>query len=151
MAGRPKKTKAEKEMAGTLRPCREVDNPLTFAPINSVSTPDYLDGYAVEFFEYYTKILAVVGILTPADIGEIEQAAISYDALRDAYDYIKEHGAVQTTESGYTQKNAHWQVLMDARKVLSEFYGKYGLNVISRERITMKPPEEPDDFDKIGK
>ena len=148
--GRPRKTKEEKEASGTLQKCREVDHPLTFnALVRVPSPPEYLEGYAVEFFTYYAGVLLSVKMLTASDMLELEGASIAYGEMRNAYDEIKRSGSIQTTSTGYKQKSAAWTVFSDARKILGEFSNKYGLNVVSRQRIDIKPPEEPDDLDKI--
>jgi len=150
-AGRPRKSKAEKIASGTLQKCREVGNALEFRPISSVDVPDYLEGYAVEFFEYYSRLMASVGLLTPADMLELEKASIAYSMMREAYDDLKENGSMQVTRSGYTQKTAAFTVYSDANKILSDFSNRYGLNVVSRERITMSEPDNEDDLDKLQK
>ena len=149
-AGRPRKTKQQKQLTGTLQTCREIENALSFEPLLVVpNPPEYLDEIGAAFFRDCGGILLGQGMLTLADIGELEQGAMLYQMLRKHWNKMMDGDGVQVTQSGYSQKTASWQIFMDCRKGLGEFYNKYGFNVTSRESIEMPEREEVDELDQL--
>src|SRR5210317_611777 len=109
--GRPKKTRAEKERAGTLQKCREAKNPLSFEPLSSVpDPPSWLGKDGSKFFRHYGGILLGQKLLTAGDIGEFEKASMAYDMLMIHWNKMKEDQGVYKTQNNYTQKTASWQI-----------------------------------------
>jgi P27 family predicted phage terminase small subunit len=142
---RPRKTNLEKQMKGTLQKCR-VKSGISFEPLCAIPpVPVNLQEDAVGFFKHCCEVLMSNDLLTAADVFEIEQAAFVYGEMRKAQRKVNEEGAVQVCSSGYTQKNANWQIIKDSFTMLSGFYNKYGFNVVSRENIEM--PQHPGDDD----
>jgi len=88
-------------------------------------------------------------VLDESDMGELEMAAMAYEFLHQSFAACYNDGPVWQAESGYRQKSGDWQIWMDARKVLSEFYNKYGFNLVTRQRLDLRPVE--DDMDEIEK
>lgn len=145
-----KKSKEKKMLNGTYRPDRDEYRGVSYKVLEAVPEPVTNFYEDSEWFYLTTsEILISAGMLTTADILELEQAAMTYGLLQESFRKIQEVGAVQTTQSGYTQKSAHWQTFMEASKRLNTFYDTYGFNSQSRLRIEMERPYELDDMDKI--
>ncbi len=143
------KTNYQKKLSGTIQPCRE-KNPIDFEPVLEVPEPlSKLDKPGKEFFEYVCSLLISNKQLTTADLPAITRAAGIWEIFMQAKSACQEHGYYQETKSGYTAKNAHWQVLTDAEKILTGFEKSFGLTVLSRSKIDITPIKayDPDDDD----
>jgi len=145
----PAKPKHVKEAQGTLRKCRETDNPVTFEPLSEVpSVPETIPEQGRDYFRYCCELLLSIGLLTAAFIPDITRAAIWYAIMVRAAAHISEDDYFQKTQAGYTAINAHLTTLEKATKFLNEFEGKYGLNLVSSQKLSMpNKKKNEDDFD----
>lgn len=139
----------QKQMAGTLQPCRE-KNLIDFEPVFEIPEPlSKLDQPGQEFFEYVCSLLISNKQLTTADLPAITRAAGIWEIFIQAKAACSKHGYYQETKTGYQAKNVHWQVLTDAEKILTGFEKSFGLTVLSRSKIDITPIKayDPDDGD----
>ena len=144
MAGRPPKPKHIKEAQGTLEKSREVDNPLTFAPLVAIpEAPTTLTKSGRDFFNLHCEILCNVGQLTAGDISSIIQASRWYAIFDEASKSVFEDGGEQDTSTGYKAATPAFTRMVQAQKYLNEFQNKYGFNLASRQRISM-PTQKPE-------
>ena len=133
------KTNYQKRLAGTLQPCRE-KKLLDFEAFFEVTEPlSKLDKPGREFFEYVCSLLISNKQLTTADLPAITRAAGIWEIFIQAQLACQKNGYYQETKSGYTAKNAHWQVLTDAEKLLTGFEKSFGLTILSRSKIDLQP------------
>ena len=138
MAGRPGKPKHIKEAQGTLERSREVANPATGEPLPVL--PAIPDGMTVEeekFFIWVCEELIKTHLLTSQFIIEIEMAAMWYRSFCEAREKVRKDSGVQTTKTGYTQTTGWWSQMKDAYKNLTEFGNRYGLNLVSSQKISL--------------
>lgn len=149
-AGRPQKAKHIKEAQGTLRPSREVDNPLTFEPLTVIPEPQYkINGEAKKYYEYVCNLLISNNVLTAAHIPDLTLAAYWWGIMTEARDNIESDGYTQMTQSGYTQITSHITVFEKATKMLQSFSDKYGLNLTASQKIKMPESKREDDLQKL--
>jgi phage terminase small subunit len=74
-----------------------------------------------------------------------------YSVFTQASKVVKQEGYYQTTQSGYTQKTAHFQTILDCQKSLREFESLYGLNFNSRTKMNIGPPKRGERFNEYDK
>lgn len=149
MAGRPSKTTSEKAKQGTLRKSREREA-LNYEPLEVIPEPlKKLDDTAMVYFNFICEILLSNKTLTNADVPAVSNAAKYYSIFDKASDMVETEGYCQTTQSGYTAKNAHFQVMNDARKAIMDFENLYGFNLASRGRINIPKTKEKGKLDKL--
>jgi len=143
------KTNYQKKLSGTSQPCRE-KNLIDFEPLFEVpESLSKLDKPGQEFFKYVCSLLISNKQLTTGDIPAISRAAGIWEIFVQAKTACSKHGYYQETKSGYTAKNAHFQVLVDAEKILTGFEKSFGLTVLSRSKIELQhiPGYDPNDED----
>ena len=123
---------------------------LNYNPIRSIPEPlEDLKPNARYYYNYICQVLISNKSLTAADVPAITQAAILYGIFSDASAMITKEGYFQMTQSGYTAKNAHMQVMNDAYKSIKFFENLYGFNLASRGKINVSHTKEDDPFDNI--
>jgi len=147
-AGRPRKTIEQKQINGTLRKDRELDNYLHHETLRSVpKVSDDLNKDGQNFFNYYSTILLKKGLLTISFIPDIELAASWYSIYKQAQRNIKESWYTQTAPNGgWKQMGPDITALEKATKALTNFYTRYGLDLVSSQRIAI-PDIDTDEFD----
>jgi P27 family predicted phage terminase small subunit len=136
------KTTAQKMLQGTFRK-DTVKQPPTFSALREVPKPlDDLTGEGMEFYTMICQLLISNGILTQADIPHITEAAGFWQLRCMAMREIKKNGCIQTSQNGFTQKQAAFSVLTDSQKALGQFYRAYGLNYASRSKMDFPKADE---------
>ena len=142
------KPKHIKEAQGTLRKCREVDSPATTEPIEVPAVPDEVPEEGRGYFTHACEVLFSLGVLTAAYVPDISRAAMTYAFFIRAQRELEESGTVQMTKTGYTAISANWTVYKDSLKYLTEFESRYGLSLVSAQRLSVPDkPKKDDDFD----
>ena len=143
-AGRPRKTNELKAAQGTLEKSRVNERPLNYAPLTAVpSIPEDLDDEGAKYYGYVCTLLLSKRLLTPAYLFDIERAAFWYSQFKIAQRDIKNNTAVERSKGGWKQVGAYLSVAEKATKYLNEFDNKYGLNLVSGQKIEM--PEIQDE------
>ena len=145
----PAKPRHIKEAQGTLKKSREVANPASGEALSVL--PAIPDGMTVDeerYFIYVCEQLLDLGLLTSQFVVDIEMAAMWYRQFVEARKKIREGEGIYVAKSGYSQVSG-WHTQMEkAYKNLTDFHGKYGLDLVSSQKISMPPRNKEDtDFD----
>lgn len=145
--GRPRKPNHVKAAQGTLQPCRVNNNPLTYEPLTvPPDPPKDLTKDGCNYYTYICRMLITKKLLTPAFLFDIERAAFWYGEFKKAQRDINENGTFEISKTGWKQISASISIVEKATKMMNEFEGKYGFNLISSQKIEMPEPEEEDDL-----
>lgn len=144
MAGRPTKPDHVKDAQGTLRPCRVNEHPLSYDALSrSPEPPKDLNEDGSRFYKYICDLMISKRLLTPAFLFDIERAAFWYEQFKVAQRDVNENGMFEVSEkSGWRQISPLVSVAEKATKFLNEFDGKYGLNLVSGQKIEIPENDE---------
>ena len=146
--GRPSKSNEIKKAQGTLRPCRVVDQPVTFKALSAVpAVPDSVPEFGREYFSHCCEALFTAGVLSAAIIPCIEIACAWYHIYVLAREAIKKGGYMQKTKTGYSAISADFTALKEATGQLRKFEGENGLNLVSSQKISGPGVSENSMFD----
>lgn len=147
MAGRPAKTRQEKEAQGTLEKSREPSNPITYEPLSEV--PDVeVPMRGKDYFVHCCRAMIERGTLSAATINKVVRAAGWYDLWVRALDGIAKDGYIQSTKTGYKAFSPDVTTMEKAEKFLTEFEREYGLTLASSQKLNLPEHKgEDDDFD----
>ena len=136
--GRPIKPKHTKEQQGTLRPIREIKNPLTSKTLSSVPLcPEYFNDNEREFYNYTCSVLLSLNLLTPQFILDIRYTATWYHVAKESAAKIREGKIINQFATGHSVPHAYLTAFEKATKFLNEFNNHYGFNLTSSQRIEM--------------
>lgn len=145
---RPRKTIETKKAQGTLEKSRELPNYVHHDIVRvmpEVSKDLNEDGK--KFFQNVCAILMQKGLLTVAYIADIELHATWYSIYKIAERNIKKNkGYTQISKTGWNQISADIAALEKATKALVNFSTRYGLDLVSSQRINV-PDIETDKLD----
>jgi P27 family predicted phage terminase small subunit len=101
--------------------------------------PQWVTGYAEQFWHRTTDALASMGIASPVDASSLEEACKLYALIREADDAIAREGAYQKsiTQHGEEIIRPHpgLRVRLDADTKLRHWLVEFGLTPSSRSRI----------------
>ena len=137
----------EKQLAGTLRKDRIV-KAIGMEPVKELPTaPGYFTEYEKEFFDRISLYLFEAGILRGVDILLIEMHAMWWHVYKTNRALVCAK-ATQETDKGYNQITGTLTAVERAAKNLQWFSEKYGLNLISKDKIAapVKKSSELDDI-----
>lgn len=96
--------------------------------------PKHLTGVASRLWATLVPELNKLGYITVADKSTLEAFCISYSVMREAYDSIKEVGAIYMND-GRVIKNPATAVLNDATGKVKSMGGELGLSPSSRATL----------------
>jgi len=144
-----KKTAEQKQKQGTLKKSREKAI-LTYDPLIKVPSPTFkLTTIGRSYFTRFCQILISNKTLTVADIPLITRTARWYEIYKQSDKDVAEHGAVQITSTGYTQKSGYLTVMTDAEDRIVKSENLYGMNLSARTKINLPKTEKKNPFDEI--
>jgi len=145
----PSKPNHVKEAQGTLRKCRVNTSPATSEPLSAIpAVPPEVPDDGAGYFTWACEILYSFGELRTSFIPSITRAAQMHSQYERHWAIVNETGALQTTQSGYTQKTGAWTLMTEAYKFLNEFEREYGLTLSSSQKITVQDKQKNNaDFD----
>lgn len=88
---RPKKPEAVKKKEGTYRQDRSLPSSLEkYAEVvNVILPPDYLQGYAREYFLNISAVMSSLKVLTASDVFLIESLSIKLEIQKKAYEQLQ--------------------------------------------------------------
>ena len=140
-AGRPRKTREDKLLSGTLQPCRDnKDRPVVDIVIDAGPPPDMLSSSAKEVWEWVVPLLIEPGIYTKMDEITIcafcEEYALYWEfkeLTRNKYRIVKGKKELKKDEL----KEMH-NAYIRWSKIAIEF----GFTPVARERIKVKKPSK---------
>lgn len=98
------------------------------------TAPKHLTGVASRLWASIVPALNQLGYITVADKSTLEAFCINYSVMREAYESIKETGAVYMNE-GKVIKNPATAVLNDATGKVKSLGGELGLSPSSRATL----------------
>lgn len=135
------KTKAQREQDGS-RKRRAQAIASTLRPVESIDKPEWINGYAEEFWNRYAPILMAARFLTEADIPALEAASRSYARWRDL-DQRLSTGEIPMVITG-PKGNEYVNPLVYARDASEKMWRlwcrEFGLTPMSRRGVA--PIEE---------
>lgn len=164
--GRPKTPTIIKELQGTNRPDRNVENEALPAEVTeSIKPPSYLRPIAKKEWKRVLPILEAVHLLTHADLGMLEIYCMSYGIMVESYKgtthRIEEDGTKkrQTAAEYCSGRNSQTQGAMGnmykAQEKMIATATKLGLSPADRGKINVPPPKDEESeiekFKKKGK
>lgn len=137
-----RKTIAQKKLEGTYRADRDKENHLTFHPLQNL--PEWIGGheYANAYYQRIGMLLISNNLLTEADLVSLQRAATWFYIYLDARLSIISGGYIQRAQSGYNNVSGHLTAFEKAHKYLTEFEAKFGLDPLSREKLSIKITED---------
>ncbi len=138
--GNPKKPKHIKIAQGTLENSREIASPATGVSLSTLpAVPGGMGKDEEEFFIWACSQLLDLGLLTSQFIISIEIASMWWAEFCKAREKCRGADGMYTSQSGYTQISGWYSNMEKSSKLLNEFLGKYGLDLVSSQRISMPP------------
>ena len=141
--GRPRKPKHIKEAQGTLAKSREVDHPAMGEALSVLpSVPVGMGEHEEKYFLHCAGDLLSKGLLTAGFLPSLEMAASWYALFIIARNEVRSNGAVQVTQSGYTQITGSFTTMDKTYKNLVDFENRYGFNLVSSQKISMPAREK---------
>ena len=138
---RPKKSITQKQAQGTLRPSRE-NVIIDLCPMSEKpKVPDYLVDFEREFYERVTTSLFNDNVLREVDLFAIEMSATWWQVFKASREDVLK-SATQESANGYNQIKGSLTAIREASKNLQWLSQNYGLNPISKDKISAPPPKD---------
>lgn len=134
--GRKAKPVARKKAAGNPGRRTLNNNQPAFTELKNVDAPEWIDGHAREMWERVSTELCAQGVLSIADLHNLEVFCDAYGRWRDAREKVKLQGMVVEGAMGGPLKNPHITVINEALKQMATFGALLGLDPSSRQRLT---------------
>ena len=143
----PQKPKHIKEAQGTLRKSREIAAPAVGEALSVLpAVPDGMGVDEEKYFLYACGELLELGLLTSQFIVSIEMAAIWYAEFIEARKRCREGEGQYVAQSGFSQISGWFTQMEKAYKQVVDFEGRYGLNLVSSQRISMPPRDKGSEY-----
>ena len=144
-AGRPRKTKEEKEANGTLRSDRENNVPEFDNAPESVDLPSYLTEYGKEYFNKHYPLLQKTGVLKVTDLDAFFYLCFVRQELRECDETIAREGNVIRG----SKENEVMHPACRARKEYSADFlrmaAHFGLTPTSRQNLNIATDDKASD------
>lgn len=142
-AGRPAKPTELHKLDGTYRPDRHSNG--IAADTQLLAPPDHLSGLALEEWLRVASELHNVNLTTALDITLLEQYCIMYAQWREMVEEVDKHGAVQETQTGYSQQTGYFTVAVKLAKEIRDIAKEFGLTPSARSRMRISKEQEAQD------
>jgi phage terminase small subunit len=138
----------QKKMRGTFNKTLDGKPSLAMVPLKEkpIAPKDFTD-YERQFFDRVAGALFDSGILREVDVMQIEMHAMWWHVYCDNRREVCDK-SVQTTEKGWKQISGNLTAVEKACKMLQSFGDRYGLNLISKDKIS-QPKVKSSEFDDI--
>ena len=138
---RPKKSITQKQAQGTYHKSREPIS-LNLQPLTELpEPPDDFTDYEKEFYNRIAGALFDSGTLRIVDVMQVEMNAMWWHVYRTNRAEVCNR-SVQTTDNGWKQISGSLTAVEKACKQLQSFSDRYGLNLISKDKISAPPPKD---------
>lgn len=146
MAGRPKKSIAEKKLEGN-RSKTPPEEPLK-PPKGEVKCPVWLSKEAKKFWKKVVPILQETdGLIEISDQTALEGFCETYAQWKEASLVLQKEGMTFSTPKGYIQQRPEVAIVQKSSKTLMDYMNAFGLTPSSRSRLGIKAPPKGDGFD----
>lgn len=146
MAGRPRKTTEQKEMQGTLRKSRELENPMQPDKLEGVPVPPVdLDEVGQTTWLATATQLHALGILSGLDLAMLKEYCYQISIMERAKVELKSGLVITITNKGggsYEVKSPYIAIYNEALTHANRLAQQYGLTPSSRQKITANPKQE---------
>ena len=140
MRGRKPKPTHQHAIDGTRPSVRRTGEP---QPINDIGLcPAHLNAAQATLWNYYVE-QAPAGLLKAVDRATLEAFVVALDVAMSAADIIRREGIVVVTDKG-TVEHAASRVLARYTVIVHRLGAELGFSPSSRPRISVKPPEAPE-------
>ncbi len=106
--------------------------------------PDWIGADARELWMDLAPKLSRLGLLTELDVGAFTILCVTWGHWREADRYIAQHGDVYTNAAGLEKRHPMSGIASDTAKMLLTLCGQFGLTPLSRQRLQVPPPPDPD-------
>jgi P27 family predicted phage terminase small subunit len=149
MSGRPRKTNAQKRLAGNpgKRQIKEQVKPADDMP----DCPAHLDEDAQREWRRLAPELHKLGLLTQVDRTAFAAYCQAWSTWSFACKMISTGGAVLKSDKGNLYLSPWQMVSSQALEQVNKFGAQFGLTPGSRRKLDVKPPEAEDPFDTFMK
>lgn len=155
-AGRPRKTREQKALQGTLEKSRELDNAMQPQRLEGVPVPpEDLDSLGRYTWLATATQLHDLGVLSGLDLAMLKEYCYQISVMEQAKKEIREGGltVIMHNKGGgmYPVKSPYIAIYNDALTHASRLAQQYGLTPSSRQKITSAPikEEEKDPWSEI--
>ena len=143
------KSNATKAAQGTLRKERVKITP-NYDILDSVPAPSFqLNEHGQSYFVNFCELLISNKTMTAAFIPIITRAARYYEIYQYANEKVKEQGAVQETNTGYTAKNGYFVTMTDAEDRINKIEALFGMNLYNLQKLNIPEPPKKDDLAEL--
>jgi P27 family predicted phage terminase small subunit len=145
--GRYRKSTLEKQIAGTLRPCRELKAPPEYNPYTEAPEPPKdLPAYAQEVWRQTAPGLCQYKILTPLDLPLFKAWCFQVATIHEAEQKLQSEGYViqSTNVKGFTNsyKSPWASILKESTEIANRLGAQFGLSPSFRQRLQMELPKK---------
>jgi P27 family predicted phage terminase small subunit len=146
MAGRPRKSIAERKLEGN-RSKTPLHGTPDF-PKGQIKCPTWLSKEAKKFWKKLVPMLEETeGLLQISDQTALEAFCETYSQWKEASVILKKEGMTFSTPNGYIQQRPEVAIVQKASKALMDYMNAFGLTPSARARLGIKPEPKGDGFD----
>lgn len=104
-------------------------------PQDNVKCPSWLMPAAKKEWKRLAPSLIAMGVLTDHDLAAFAAYCQAYARLQEAEEFMKQHGTIFKTPSGYVQQVPQVSIAQQSAKIMQSFCTEFGLTPASRARI----------------
>lgn len=146
--GRPKMSEAQKKLRGTYNSTLDGKPKIDMFPLLEMPEPPKDSSeHEKEFFRRVAGALFESGTLREVDVMQIEMNALWWHVYKENRQLVIDR-SVQITSTGWQQITGAVTAVEKACKILQSFSDRYGLNLISKDKIAA-PMKKENEIDNI--
>jgi P27 family predicted phage terminase small subunit len=110
--------------------------------------PSHLDAEARREWKRVAPELHALGLLTVLDADALAVYCACWSHWVAAERHLEEHGLV-IERNGVRRPSPYVKIALDAQRMMVLMAGEFGMTPLSRQRIKVAPPPEPDPFEEL--
>ncbi len=126
------------------RPIIKEIKPNPYMPV----MPDWLEDEAKAEWERMAPKLEKMGLLTEVDGAALSGYCQAYARWKEAEEFIKKHGLVFKTPSGYIQQVPHVSIAQKYLQIMNAFLSKFGMS--PSDRVGLADPKANEKKSKLS-
>jgi P27 family predicted phage terminase small subunit len=149
MKGRPPKPTIIKEMQGTLRKSRLVENEIQPSIEVGLQPPSDLNEWGVKLWQDITSEYFKLGLITKVDVASLQAVCMEWGVYCEASDLVSAQGIQVVDDKGNHAINPARKVASDAFKNYKSMCVEFGLTPASRTRISAPEQKDKDPFNEF--
>ena len=139
---RPKKSITQKQAQGTFHKSREVVSLNLQALDVMPEVPADFNENEKWFYLTVCEALFNSSLLRSVDLMTIRSMAGWWAIMQESQKDIRDNGMVQVANSGFRMVSPSVAIFEKAWNKLKDFSDRYGLNLISKDKISAPPPKD---------